>query len=52
MTSPAAEQYLAENGRTLSARTAQQTDWRETAAKGVDGAQGAIEAALKRPPLR
>lgn len=47
MTSPAAEQYLAENGRALPARTAQQTYWFETAAKDVDGAPAAIEAALK-----
>ena len=47
MTSPEAEQYLAENGRALPARTAQQKFWFETAAKDVVGAQEAITTALQ-----
>jgi ABC-type glycerol-3-phosphate transport system substrate-binding protein len=47
MTGPAAEQYLAENGRAFAARTAQQTYWFETAARDVAGAKEAIAAALK-----
>ena len=47
MTGPEAEQYLAENGRAFSARSAMQKYWLDTAAAGVVGTQEAIAASLK-----
>jgi multiple sugar transport system substrate-binding protein len=46
MTSPEAEQYLAENGRAFPARSAYQKYWYDTAAQGVTGARDAISTAL------
>jgi ABC-type glycerol-3-phosphate transport system substrate-binding protein len=47
LTGPEAEKYLAENGRALPARTAEQTYWFDTAAKDVVGAKEAITTALR-----
>lgn len=47
MTGPDAAKYLAESGRAFSARSAYQTYWYDTAAKGVVGAREAISTALK-----
>lgn len=46
LTGPEALGYLAELGRALPARTAQQSKWYDTAAVGVDGAREAVEYSL------
>jgi ABC-type glycerol-3-phosphate transport system substrate-binding protein len=47
LTGPEAEQYLAEQGRAFAARNEQQKYWYSAAAKGVDGAEPTMAAALK-----
>ena len=47
LTSAEAEQYLAENGRALPARTAQQSFWFDVAAKDVAGAKETLAYAME-----
>lgn len=46
LTSPAAEEYLAKQGRALPARVAQQKFWYDFAAKDVTGAKASLEYAM------